>query len=240
MIPGFRIVLTASRAEMSQYGPEVGDPADAFLAFCGTFPRPYVNWFLRKFLTPMNEADGRARFAPYSLRKIEAALSGHGGADEVIVCHPDNLRKFVGYQTEVVGITTMDPFGLGYVSVTYNSLFPFGRETVNESEFRRLLNQVASLKKKHPFKVVVGGEGTWQIERSNLRTALGPEGSDPDAALHHRALLGIQCRILGKRNPRRLDPHRRAGGPRRGPRTPADGETSYLYPRSPGPLSDQN
>ncbi len=173
MIPGYRIVLTASRAEMSQYGPEVGDPADPFLAFCGTFPRPYVNLILRKYLTPMNEADGRARFAPYSLRKIEAALSGHGGEDEVIICHPDNLKEFIGYQTEVVGITAMDPLGLGYVSVTYNSLIPFGKETVNESEFRRLMSQVASLKKKHPFRVVVGGEGTWQIERSSLQAALG-------------------------------------------------------------------
>ena len=173
MIPGHRIVLTASRAEMSQYGPEVGAPADAFLAFCSTFPRPYVNWFLSKYLTPMNEADGRARFAPYSLRKIEAALNGHDGADGVVVCHPDNLEAFVGKQTAVVGITAMDPFGLGYVSVTYNSLIPFGRETANESEFKRVMNRVGSLKKRYPFKVVVGGEGTWQIERSGLQEALG-------------------------------------------------------------------
>jgi radical SAM superfamily enzyme YgiQ (UPF0313 family) len=182
MIPGRRIVLTASRAEMSQYGPEVGDPADAFLAFTSTFPQRYVRLFIGRYFAPMNDAGGQSKFAPYSLRKIEAALGGEGSAGDVVVCHPDNLRKFVGPRTEVVGITAMDPLGRGYVSVTYNSLIPFGKVTVNEAEFRRLMNRVSSLKEKHFFKVVVGGAGAWQIERSNLQAAFGI-----DTLVHGRA-----------------------------------------------------
>jgi hypothetical protein len=125
MPSGFKIVLTASRAEMSQYGPEVGAPADAFIAFTSTFPNRYVRPIVRRFFVPMDERDGRARFAPYSLRKIEALLGDQDGPDTVAVCHPDNLAKFIGDRTKVVGITTMDPLGLGYVSVTYNSLIPF-------------------------------------------------------------------------------------------------------------------
>ena len=173
MPTGFEIVLTASRAEMSQYGPEVGAPADAFIAFVSTFPNRYVRPIVRKFFVPMDGRDGRARFAPYSLRKIEALLGDQAGTDTVAVCHPDNMAKFVGGRTRLVGITTMDPLGLGYVSVTYNSLIPFGGETVGSAEFKKLMARVRALKKNREFKVVVGGEGTWQIEQSGLRAALG-------------------------------------------------------------------
>jgi radical SAM superfamily enzyme YgiQ (UPF0313 family) len=173
MNPGYRIVLTASRAEMSQYGPETGDPADGFTAFICTFPKLFANPFIRKYFIPINNRDGRARFAPYSLRKVEAALADHYGPDKVVTCHPDNLKEFVGGQTKAVGITTMDPLGLAYVSITYNSLFPFGGETVNSHEFHKLMSKVNSLKETYPFKVVVGGEATWQIDQSGLQAALG-------------------------------------------------------------------
>lgn len=173
MAGGYRIVLTASRAEMSQFGPEVGGPADGFVAFYCTFPKLYAFPIIRKFLVSMTEPNGRARFAPYSLRKIEAGLTDHDGPDTVGICHPDNLKDFIGDRTEVVGITTMDPLGLAYVSITYNSLIPFGGETVNAAEFKRLMGRLRSLKKRHGFKIVVGGEGTWQIERAGLQAALG-------------------------------------------------------------------
>lgn len=168
-----RIVLTASRAEMSQFGPEIGIQPNGFTAFKCTFPRVFTTPFLKKYFKPADNADGSASFAPYSLRKVESILANHSCAEEIIVCHPDRLMEFVGQNTQIVGITTMDPLGLAYVSTTYNSLIGFGGESINSYEFKKLLCFIRRLKKKFGFKVVVGGEATWQIELAGLQTALG-------------------------------------------------------------------
>ena len=173
MDKGYKIVLTASRAEMSQYGPEKGLSPDEFEAFMCTFPRIFTQLYLKRFLKPLNSPDGRVKFAPYSLRKVEAVLANHYGAREVIVCHPDNLNECVGRRTELVGISTMDPLGLAYVSTTYNSLIGVGGESVNAYEFKKLLDRIKKLKKRYGFKVVVGGEAVWQIELSGKQAVLG-------------------------------------------------------------------
>ena len=170
---GYPIVLTASRAEMSQFGPEIGLPADAFEAFKCTFPRIPAGFFLEKFFAPVAHADGRARFAPYGLRKIEAALSGAESDGGVVVCHPDHLESCVGDATGILGISTMDPLGLAYVSTTYNSLVGFGGESVNAYEFKRLLRKARRLKRGKSFKIVVGGEAVWQIDHSGKQAELG-------------------------------------------------------------------
>lgn len=173
MTTGARFVLTASRAEMSQFGFERGEPADAFKAFFCTFPKLYAYPAVRKYLVPLDRPDGRARFAPYALRKIEAVLADHFGPDSVVVCHPDTLGTFVGDRTEIVGVTTMDPLGRGYVSLTYNPLIPGGGETLSAAEFGRLMRAIRALKAGRGFKVAVGGEGAWQIEQAGRRASLG-------------------------------------------------------------------
>lgn len=173
MSKSFRIVLTASRAEMSQFGPEIGKHPDGFEAFKCTFPRVFTTPFLSKYFKPLDNADGSATFAPYSLRKVESILAKHHNSEDIIVCHPDRLMEFVGQETHIVGITTMDPLGLAYVSTTYNSLVGSGRESINSYEFKRLLRLVRKLKKKFGFKVVVGGEATWQIDIAGLQAVLG-------------------------------------------------------------------
>lgn len=173
MVKGYKIVLTASRSEMSQYGPEIGLSADEFEAFICTFPHIFVSPYLKKYLTPINNMDGSSKFAPYSLRKVEAVLADHFGPNKVIVCHPDNLKKFIGDLTEIVGVSTMDPLGLAYVSTTYNSLVGVGGESANSYEFKRMMKKIIALKKHYKFKVVVGGDATWQIELTGLQTSLG-------------------------------------------------------------------
>ena len=115
---GVKIVLTSPRGEMSRYN---GDPFGAFIAVFPekVIPRPILRpeWF-----RPEDRADGSAKFLPYGLRKVESLLLRHFPREEVVACHPDNLERFVGPKTKVVGITSMDPMGLAYVSVTYNSM----------------------------------------------------------------------------------------------------------------------
>ncbi|MFQ6061282.1 MAG: B12-binding domain-containing radical SAM protein [Thermoplasmata archaeon] len=164
---GKPIVLTASRSEISRYS---GDP---FAAFMSTFPHKWIpKWFLREeWFDPEDLEDGTARFVPYGLRKIESILVDEFGEENVAAVHPDNLHKFVGPNTKVVGISSMDPMGLAYVSITYNSMIGLGGASVDEVEFRRVLENPA-LKRYRP-KIIVGGSGAWQVRDAGVMDVYG-------------------------------------------------------------------
>ena len=165
---GVPIVMTASVIEMSDFN------LNPFMAFTGGFPTKIVPIkILRKYWYPItpNNDDGSARFAPYGLRKIEALLMEEFGEDNVVTCTPHNLSKFVGRETKVVGISTMDPLGIGFVSRTYTSLVGFGGEPIAAAEFRNLMKH--SIWKKYRPKIVVGGSGAWQIVNGNMQERYG-------------------------------------------------------------------
>jgi hypothetical protein len=97
---------------------------------------------LRKKLYPnshVNE-DGTAKFAPYGLRKVETVLEEEFGEKNIATVHPKNLHKFIGPKTKVVGISTMDPLGLGFVSRTYTSILGLNGKPTNLAEFQDLLS----------------------------------------------------------------------------------------------------
>lgn len=160
---GTKIVLTASATEMSDFCNS------QFVAFVGGFASgPVPKWLIRKYLYPpvARTSEGRAKVAPYGLRKVEAILLKNGfAAKDVAVVHPADLDTFVGPNTKVVGISSMDPSGMGYVSKTYSSLIG-GGEPMNSVEFKALVNH-PSIKMYKP-KVIVGGFGSWQLERRHL------------------------------------------------------------------------
>jgi radical SAM superfamily enzyme YgiQ (UPF0313 family) len=157
---GYPIVLTSSRSEISRYS---GDPFGAFIA---TFPKNVIpRTILREeWFKPDDAPDGSARFMPYGLRKVESILKDEFGESNVIAVHPDNLDKVIGPKTKVLGISSMDPMGSAYVSFTYNSLLGLGGASVDELEFKKVVNH-PSIKKYKP-KVIVGGAGAWQIRDS--------------------------------------------------------------------------
>ena len=163
-VAGYPIVLTASRAEISQYG---GDPFRAFLC---TFPEMLSRRALNGYLFENDPTDGPVRFAPYGLRKVEAILANEFGDQNVIVSHPDSLSQVIGKNTRLLCISTMDPIGLAYVSTTYNSLIGFGGESLNAAEFKNLLNDPAI--RGHDPKIMVGGAGVWQIRDAGLQDEL--------------------------------------------------------------------
>jgi len=61
--------------------------------------------------------------------------------------------------------------GLAYVSTTYNSLIGFGGEALNASEFKKLITH-PSIQQFKP-KIIVGGQGAWQINEAGLQKKLG-------------------------------------------------------------------
>jgi hypothetical protein len=67
--------------------------------------------------------DGRAKYAPYSIRKLEAALLLKFPRKDVVVAHEDHLQNFVDDDTSVIGVSTMDPLGAGPLTMSYSILF---------------------------------------------------------------------------------------------------------------------
>lgn len=165
---GIKIVLTSSATEMSDYHNS------PFIAFAAGFAKgPVPLWIPRRYLYPPVESngDGRAKYAPYGLRKVEAVLLDNGFTDsDVAVVHPSNLDDFVGRNTKVVGVSSMDPTGMGYVSKTYSSLVG-GGSPMNVVEFEALVRH-RSIQKYKP-KVIVGGYGSWQLQRKRLAEIYG-------------------------------------------------------------------
>ena len=132
---GKLIVLTASKIEMNDFR------LNPFLAFSGGFPPLFPKPVYEKIFygPPRYNGDGTAKFAPYGLRKVEALLAKEFGADNVATVHPQNLCKFVGPNTKVVGISTMDPLGTGFVSRTYTSILGLSGKPWTQIEFEKLL-----------------------------------------------------------------------------------------------------
>ncbi|MCW4019200.1 MAG: B12-binding domain-containing radical SAM protein [Candidatus Bathyarchaeota archaeon] len=188
---GTKVVLTASATEMSEYGNS------QFTAFVGGFASgPVPRWVCKKLVYPPVErtVDGRANVAPYGLRKVEALLLANGfSTSEVAVVHPDDLSQFIGSKTKAVGISSMDPLGMGYVSKTYSSLIG-GGEPMNAIEFKALANH-PSIRQFKP-KVIVGGFGSWQLERKHLTRDYGVDclvmghGQDGVLEVFRKAVAG--------------------------------------------------
>jgi radical SAM superfamily enzyme YgiQ (UPF0313 family) len=167
---GTKIVLTASEIEMSHFGD------DPFGAFAGSFL--LIPSFLKPLYMPKEPdlKDGRARIAPYGLRKAEALLLDNGfDESDVVVVHPSNLNQFIGPKTRAVGVSSMDPLGIAYVSLTYSNMFALGSEPRNRREFRHLLRKtrIAQVHDRGQAKVIVGGAGAWQVAGPTARKTLG-------------------------------------------------------------------
>lgn len=107
------------------------------------------------------------------MRKIEALLEEKFGKENVVTCTHENLNRFVGPNTKVIGISTMDPLGIGFVSRTYTSLVGIGGEPIAADEFRCLMKHPALRKRKRSYRVIVGGSGAWQIPRGNMQDKFG-------------------------------------------------------------------
>ena len=165
---GYKIVLTADRTLMSEYGGRV-----IFFGFSACVPKGLIpDWLYFSLFCPPVEVnkDGSAKYAPCGTRKIEATLLNHGfKRQDIIVAHPDHVGKVVGPDTRVVGITENDPLGIAPATSTFTQLF--GGKAYMTVKFKELLNHPA-IKKFRP-KIIVGGPGAWQLEDEEVRKALG-------------------------------------------------------------------
>src|SRR3989442_9518784 len=100
---GKRVVLTAPLTESV-------DNAGFFIQMSLASIPGWMEWVIdKKYPTwravPMT-AGGRAGTAPAGLRVLEAVLAREFGADQVVVCYPEQLPEFIGDRTRVVAVST--------------------------------------------------------------------------------------------------------------------------------------
>ncbi|HLI46668.1 MAG TPA: radical SAM protein [Geobacterales bacterium] len=152
------VVLTADRGSFTDYG---GSSALGYVA-CMPY-RLVPRIFMDRIFTPPIPADneGRAYFAPYALRKVEAALY-YAGIKDVIVTPPEYLERVVNNETKILGLTAHDPLGIDPVSTKLCMLFG-GGPSWTARFFEELGEKVSRLKKKYNFKVIVGGPAAWEL-----------------------------------------------------------------------------
>jgi radical SAM superfamily enzyme YgiQ (UPF0313 family) len=170
-----KVVLTADRTLMSPYrgislasffgcAPAIDVNRDHSSIWYHIFGNQVTPRMLFDFIcNPIPHTNGLANYAPYGLRKVEAALVRDGySREDVVVAHPDHIERFVGPGTEVVGTYEMDPLGMGPVTMT----FTYGRKQMSFDEFysRDLHLRIKAAKEKSGSnaKILAGASGTWQ------------------------------------------------------------------------------
>ena len=88
---------------------------------------------------PPRQPGGRAYIAPYALRKLESALLTQHKPEEIVVAHEDHLEEAITDDTEVIGVYTMDPLGLGPLTMSYSVLFSDTSKPWVRLEFESLM-----------------------------------------------------------------------------------------------------
>ena len=133
------VLLTANRTLMSNYHD------NEFLGFGKCAPPNFIpEWFYSFLFFPPIKADkGILSAAPYGLRKTEAQLLKENF--DVITIGPEQIEKHVN-EAKVVGIYTMDPFGLGPASSTLAAIFK--KEPYLAKYFHVLINNPTIKKAK--------------------------------------------------------------------------------------------
>ena len=149
------VLLTADRTLMSNYHN------NEFLGFGTCAPPNFIpEWFYSYLFFPrIKTFKGVPSAAPYGLRKIEAQLLNEGF--NVVIIDPDQIESYIN-EAKVLGIYTMDPFGLGPASSTLAAIFK--KEPYLAKYFHALVgNPAIKAAKQRGLKVIVGGPGTWQF-----------------------------------------------------------------------------
>ncbi|MBX8637482.1 MAG: B12-binding domain-containing radical SAM protein [Thermoplasmata archaeon] len=124
-------------------------------------PEMFYNYLKGK--SPPALPDGRVKFAPYSVRKLEAALLRGNRREDVVVAHENHLSNFIRDDTKVIGVSTMDPLGTGPLTVSYAILFGSKGYPWVRREWYRLMAKIAAVRKGKKAKLVVGGPGVWEF-----------------------------------------------------------------------------
>jgi radical SAM superfamily enzyme YgiQ (UPF0313 family) len=183
------VLLTSDRTLMSNYH------SNEFLGFGTCAPHNFIpdSLYSYLFFPNIKATHGIPSAAPYGLRKVEAQLLREGLS--IAIVSPNHLKPFIN-KAKVLGVHTMDPFGLGPASSTLAALFK--KEPFLARHFRTLLSkpEVAEAK-RNGLKIIVGGPGAWQFkfrqrfaEKSGIDCVVEGEAENIIGKLFKAALNG--------------------------------------------------
>ncbi|HEX8735141.1 MAG TPA: radical SAM protein [Pyrinomonadaceae bacterium] len=201
---GKKIVLAASTSESSEYLRSTWRQM-----LLGTLPARYSRFpYYMVDVSWKNEVrgDGQAVAVPNGLRVVESILLEKFAPEDIAVCYPDQLDLFLGEDTRVVGVHAHNPLGITFATDVYVHFYGKQTEPINAAEFKRLVTHPAIKKHKDHLQVIVGGPGSWQIEKKNLQDAweidciVEGEAEDFILDLFERAMRGekLPRRLEGK------------------------------------------
>jgi len=155
--------------------------------------------------------DGSARSMPAGVRLVESSLLRGFAADDVVCCYPDDLPKFIGPRTRVVGVSTHNPLGVTFAAGVYASIFGSSREPINAAYAKRLFQTLKASPHRASFKVIVGGSGGWQIPRTGSYEELGVDCVVEGRSESEEAVELFRKAIRGEELPRFLEVGHPAG-----------------------------
>jgi len=163
-VEGKLIVLTAPLTETIDHAGYFIQMALASLPkrMEGVINQKYPKW--REL--ERNE-DGSARYMPAGVRLVEASILRLFPAEDVVCCFPEDLPKFIGARTRVIGVSTHNPLGVTFAAGVYASIFGSSREPINSHYARQLFQTLKHSAYRSGFKVIVGGSGGWQISQTD-------------------------------------------------------------------------
>jgi radical SAM superfamily enzyme YgiQ (UPF0313 family) len=168
-VSGKLIVLAASTSESTEYQRSTW--RQMLLA---TLPARYARVMGTDWSTEVEvNEDGTARAVPNGLRVIEALLARRFGEENIAVCYPDQLDRFVGPETRAIGIHAHNPLGITFATDIYAGFYGRDCEPINAAEFRRLITHPAIAAHRAHLKLILGGPGAWQVEHKGLTAQWG-------------------------------------------------------------------
>jgi len=198
---GKKIVLAASNSESSEYLRSTW--RQMLLA---TLPARFGHHLSDISVQNDVQPDGQACYVPNGLRVVEATLLQKHDPDDIAVCYPEQLDRFVGDDTRAVGIHAHNPLGITFAADVYAQFYGYNAEPINAQNFRSLILHPALRRHKDHLKVIVGGPGAWQIEKRGLQNEwridciVHGEAEDEVLPLFEAALRGgplprsVECR----------------------------------------------
>ncbi|MCW6168571.1 MAG: B12-binding domain-containing radical SAM protein [Thermoplasmatales archaeon] len=124
---------------------------------------PYRIYSFLKGPAPPAMPNGELVFAPYAIRKLEAALLRKYDKKDIAVAHEDYLENFIKDDTEIIGVSTMDPLGIGPTTMSYYALFGGEMMAWVRWEWDHLIEKINRIRAGKKAKLVVGGPGVWEF-----------------------------------------------------------------------------
>jgi hypothetical protein len=166
----------------------------------GFINKKYPNWSEVEY----NE-DGTARYMPAGVRLVEASLQREFSEEDIVSCYPQDIPKFLGPETRVVGVSTHNPIGVTFAAGVYASIFGTSKEPINSHYTKQLFTSVNQSPFRSNFKVIVGGSGGWQIADTDSYDELGVDCVVVGRSESKDTLELFRKAVDGKSLPRKIE-----------------------------------